>query len=208
MAQLMLVNPRKRKAKKAAPKAKRRAVAKKAHRKYRRNPIALKSTARKYRRKYRRNPIGMKGFFSPLMPAAVSAGGALALDIGWGFIASKLPLPLQSGPTGLAAKAVGALALGSLAGMVGVKKDTANQIAVGALTVVLHAAAKGAVAKAMPTLNLGGDDDSEIDGLAEYFTGDMGEYLPDNSGVGYASAGQSFDPNEMGAVGVDMPFTL
>jgi len=207
MAQLMLVNPRKRR-RKAKTTTKRRTHARRRtthkRRRYARNPIALNTTRRTrrtHRRKYRRNPIAgrgkMKGLLAPLMPAAISATGAIGLDLAWGIIGSKLPSALSTGPVKHIAKAAGALALGALAGMV-VKKDTANQLAIGALTVVLHTAMKETIQKTLPNVQLG-ENDFTMNGLAEYFPTDtmagMGEYFPTDTmqGVGYYGGGEYFE---------------
>jgi len=217
MAQLMLVNPRKRR-RKAKATTKRRTVARrrtthKRRRTYARNPIALnpsRRAKRTHRRKYRRNPIGMgrgkmKGLLAPLMPAAISATGAIGLDLAWGIIGSKLPANLGTGPIRHVAKAAGALALGALAGMI-VKKDTANQLTIGALTVVLHSAMKETIQKTMPNVQLGESESGYMNGLAEYFTepsmAGMGEYFtePAMNGVGYSGGGEYFY-NELEGMG-------
>lgn len=229
MASLMLVNPRKRRKKAKAHKRrrnpitvttrKRRKHTRKAKRRtYARNPISFSHVKRKSRRKYRRNPIGgkfnLKGLFSPVVPAAVSAVGAIGLDLAWGVIGSKLPASLSTGPVAYAAKGLGAIALGALAGMV-VKKDTANQLAIGALTVVLHGAMKEGINKFAPNVQLG--DIAEympsdpLDGLAEYVTdAGMSEYV--TPGIGYAGGGtymaQDDSISDMDGVGAVMPFSL
>lgn len=181
MAQLMLVNPRKRKS--AAKKAAKRPASKSKARRYAKNPITLNAV--KKRRKYRRNPIGggLKGITAPLMPAATAAVGAIGLDLAWGKIGGMLPDSLKSGPVRHVAKAAGALALGALAGMV-LKKDTANNLAIGALTVVLHGAMRETIQSAMPGVTLGEYDDgmNGIDGLAFYDESAL-------NGLGYSEDG-------------------
>lgn len=222
MASLMLVNPRKRRShKKAASHRKVRRNPAKAHktrkvRRYARNPIGLHGARRTHkRRKYHRNPIGgkMKGIFAPVMPAAISAVGAIGLDLAWGVVSSKLPAGLGVGPVRHVAKAAGALALGALAAMV-VKKDTANLLATGALTVVLHSAMKEGIQSVAPNVQLG---EMSVDGLAEYLpqsVDGMGEYVPSMNGLGYEGAGVSFDDGDdmagFGSMGEGnySPFTL
>lgn len=198
MAQLMLVNPRKRRAKRKTTKRKttaRRkstATAKRRTTARRRNPVAP------LRR--RRNPIrrkGLKGFIAPVMPAAISAGGALGLDLAWGVIGSRLPPALGDGPVKYVTKSIAALGLGVLAGMV-TKKTTADQLATGALTVVLHGAMRDTVSAQFPGVALGEyfDDSGNMDGLAEYFPADgMGEYFDsgDMAALEYAGGGTYFD---------------
>lgn len=197
MAQLMLVNPRKRKsaAKKAA---KRPATKRKSPRRYAKNPITLNAV--KKRRKYRRNPIGggrgLKGITAPIMPAATAAVGAIGLDLAWAKLGGMLPESMQVGPIRHVAKAAGALALGALAGMV-LKKDTANNLAIGALTVVLHGAMRETIQTAMPNVQLGEYDNAfaGVDGLAIY--------SPELDGLGYSEDGYTdngFD--SMNGVGI------
>lgn len=62
-------------------------------RRMRRNP----RVARVARRRFRRNPISATGFLSnTLMPAAVGAGGAVAVDMLSGYLTPYLPVSLQS----------------------------------------------------------------------------------------------------------------
>lgn len=207
MASLMLVNPRRRKkATRSTTRRRRKTTARKspARRTYRRNPI--RATRRRSTRRYRRNPIKAKGLLAPLMPAAVSATGAIGLDLAWGMIGSKLPMGMGTGPMKYVAKAAGALALGSLAAMV-TKKDTANQMAVGALTVVLHGAMKDTIQKTLPNVQLGEADFSYMDGIGEYMSlNGMGEYMSeDMAGIGYSGGGEFFaedDMTEMDGLGV------
>lgn len=133
---------------------------------YARNPINLR-----HRHKRRSNPITGKlgGIVDQIiMPAGIGAGGALTLDLIWGYL--PIPAVVKVGPMRHAAKGVGAIGLGMLAGMV-LKKDTANALALGAMTVVMYNAAREAVASFAPNIALG-----------EYLaiTGDqlnLGEYM-------------------------------
>lgn len=190
----MLVNPRKRR----KAKAKTRVAKTTAKRRYARNPIAVANP--KKRRKYRRNPIAMKGIMAPIMPAATAAAGAIGLDLAWGMIGSKLPASLSTGPVRHVVKAVGALGLGALAAMV-LKKETANNLAVGALTVVMHGAMRETLQTMNPEMKLGEYGD-EMDGFAMYVdqAGPLNEYLPMN-GYGEEIEG-------MGAMGETGPVFL
>lgn len=163
------------------------------HRKSKRksNPISVvhrktgKSvSARSWKKsKYRRNPIMSKanGIIGQVTSAGIAAAGAISLDVAWSF----LPLPdmIKVGPMRHVAKAVGAIGLGMLAGML-VKKETANSLAAGALTVVMYNAAREVLTNVAPQIALGeyvaleqptalseflsGDDDDGdvIDGIA------------------------------------------
>jgi hypothetical protein len=208
MAELMLINPRKRR-RKSKSKAVRKNPRKRrtmtalqrkyfGNRKHKRNPtVAKKSSKRRRRyavtakksRRYRRNPSGgrfnMQTFSrNTLMPSAIGAAGALGLDILMGFL--PLPPAMKVGPMRTVIKIVGAVGVGMLAGTF-VKRSTAEQIAAGAITVALYDTLKGVVQTAMPTLSLG-----EADVFSEYpslayanagqVVGDMGEYN-DNIGM-------------------------
>lgn len=214
MAELMLINPRKRrrKAKKTSAKkrhGKRRAmtalqrkyfgkrkhkriatVAKKSHK--RRRSITKHLSVRRHR-KYRRNPARGLGKFSvqgfakhTLMPSAIGAAGALGLDVLIGFL--PLPPNLKTGPMRSVVRVVGAIGLGMLAGMV-VKKETAANIAAGAVTVTLYDVLKGALQTAMPTLQLGENDVfTQYPSLAYASAGqvvdDMGMYVGEGNEMG------------------------
>ena len=65
------------------------------HRKRRRNPIA-----RHHRRARHRNPFSVGGVKSVLVPAAIGAGGAIALQIAYGYISPKLPTTMSRASAG------------------------------------------------------------------------------------------------------------
>lgn len=172
--QLLLVNPRKRRKnphrrrKSSETHAERVRAAKKgwAHRRRKRNPESRRErslAARRgwahrrhhtvHHRRRRRNPAARKmGFFSPIMPAVIAAAGALGLDLIWGY--APVPATWKTGTMGYAAKGFGALALGAVLGMV-MKKDTAEALAAGALTVTIHGALKDTIQSSMPNIQLG-----------------------------------------------------
>lgn len=105
------------------------------------------------RRRYRRNPTTMRGMINSLViPAASAGGGAILLDILWGFI--PLPGEIKTGPMRHVAKGLGAIVLGNLVGMVGSKR-LGDTMALGALTVTFHAAFREMAAQFMPQINLG-----------------------------------------------------
>jgi len=177
MAQLMLVNPRKRR------KTKRR----------RKNPVAANPRRRRTRvstrtvrhRRRRRNPISRRGIMGQIMPAATAAFGALGLDMIWGY--APIPDSLKTGPMRYVAKAAGAVALGMLAGMV-TKKSTADQMSMGALTVVLHSAMRDGMSSYMPNIALGeymGPQESLGywgSGYNPDYASGMSEYMPPANG--------------------------
>lgn len=144
MSKMLLVNPRRRR-RKTAVKRRRNPVARK-----RRAPVKRRRASTVARR--RRNPSARGIINSTVKPAALSAGGALALDVAWNY----LPLPdvLKVGPTRYLAKGAGAIALGFLAEKV-TTKSNANVLATGAMTVVLHDMAKEFLSMYWPALTMG-----------------------------------------------------
>jgi hypothetical protein len=173
MPQLMLVNPAKRrKSRRKTSSRKKRST-----RRMRRNPIARASTRRNpvkrvRRRKYRRNPIGgklsmRKVLNTQVMPALTQAGGALAVDLGYGYLSGYLPAMLTTGAARHATKGLMAILLSTVAANF-VKSTTANQMAVGALTVTIHDAAKEVLATTMPSLPLGYYNYAPVQGLNYY----------------------------------------
>lgn len=127
---LLLINPRRRKARKAKRRARSRnpmppALAKywagkgRKRRARRRNPIAA-NPRHVYRR--RRNPVSVRGIFGQIVPmtvdAAMGAAGAIAMDWAWGQINPRLPAQMQSVPgqvgIGDAVKIAATVTLGSL----------------------------------------------------------------------------------------------
>jgi hypothetical protein len=141
MAQLLLINPRKR----ARKTAKRRTVAKRRHnpvsvlaaapKRRRRNPIGLK---RVHTVRRRRNPINTRSIMGDLKTAMIGGVGAVAVDVFMGQVANPyLPTSMQivAGSIGVgdAVKMAITLAAGEF-----LKKPTkglSRQMAIGALTV-------------------------------------------------------------------------
>ena len=185
----------------ALNRGKGRSVVKTSKRRRKRNPIAVSArrTIRSHRRARRSNPItssmgrgGLVG--STIMPAAIAAGGAISLDLIWGLI--PLPDSIKVGSMRHVAKAVGAIGLGMLAGMV-VKKDTARALATGALTVVMYNAARDVLASVAPSITLG-------EHMALQPASDMQAYLTDGVsgyGDGFGGIGDDSDDYSMAGVG-------
>jgi len=127
MAEMLLINPRKRGTRKAA---KRRVVRRKnpvtAMVRRKRNPLAAmrrrrNPLARMRTRARRRNPIGgamMGGYMGQIREAVMGGAGALGMDLVYGQINSFLPAALKRVPgsigAGDAVKAVVTVALGGL----------------------------------------------------------------------------------------------
>lgn len=186
-------------------------IARKRHhakRRRRHNPISaghvatIRRTARRLSRKVhhvmrrrRHNPIRMGGMVggivhSLVMPAATATAGALVLDLAWAHL--PIPATWKAGNLQYAAKAAGAVGLALLARKV-VKRQTADAMGVGALTVIMHDAAKSILAKVVPGMNLGFYNPAFpvgiMNNVGEYM-GDTGEYV---GGMGQYVGGYDAD---------------
>jgi hypothetical protein len=127
MAEMLLINPRKRSARRSNPK--RRVVRRKnpvtAMVRRKRNPLAAMRRRRNPMasmvRRRRRNPIGgamMGGYMTQIREAVMGGAGALGMDLVYGQINNFLPTALKRVPgsigAGDAVKAVVTVALGGL----------------------------------------------------------------------------------------------
>lgn len=130
------------------------------------------------KRRYHRNPMrtGSMSSFTrhTLMPSVVGAAGALGVDVILGFL--PIPVQFKTGPMRAIVKIAGAVGIGMLASKF-MKRETAHQIAAGAITVTLYDVMKGYLQQAMPTLPL-----SEADVMFEEYPN-----------LSYAGAGQTVD---------------
>lgn len=154
MAEMLLINPRKRSRKARKTAAKRRVrrnpvspiVARK------RNPVgALK---RRVMRR-RRNPIGMgglTGYMTSIREALMGGVGAVAFDIVHGQVKRFLPVALQVTPgkigAGDAVRAIITVAVGQA--LNGVTRGFSKKAAMASLTVQAHDLLKGFVPAALP----------------------------------------------------------
>ena len=193
MAQLMLINPRKRRrgasaARMAAirPKRRRRSVARVSAPRRRRvalshNPIARRHHRHIARRRIRRNPMsaGRVGVGAQVMNGLVGGAGAALVDLVQGYI--PMPAALATGYGPYVVKG----ALGLLLGTVGRKflGNTAAKMGAGALTVAAYGAIKasGLLPGSTPMAGMGYMNPTRP--LGEYLTGPgsrMGEYLDSN----------------------------
>lgn len=153
MAEMLLINPRRRKARRANPVAKRRRVTRRRNplaavaRRRRRNPMPLVRRARnpiglaRRRVMRRRNPIGGRMGTGMLMAAIreafVGGAGAVAVDLAMGQINRYLPATLKTVPgtvgAGDAVKALITVTLGHL--LARPTRGLSRKMALGALTV-------------------------------------------------------------------------
>lgn len=112
-------------------------------------------------RRRRRNPSlrgslsSIKGSVVPMLQAGVvGAGGAIGLDLLWGFGSKYLPAQIAgSALAQYGAKLAGAILVGIAGDMI--LRGRGKAMAVGAATVVLHDAFKAQLQSSFPTLNLG-----------------------------------------------------
>lgn len=209
MAELMLVNPRRRRKASTRKKTRaRKAPAKRARRTARRrsNPVtpirrrSRRVAPRRARRTVarRRNPTGplqqlTGGDFvnKQLMPAATGAFGAIGLDILWGYV--PLPANMKVGPMRHVVKGIGAIGLGMLANMA-VRPATARQFTAGALTVVTYEAMRELVSRMMPNVPMGYySAGMAVDGMGMYTGNGLGAYIGGDTSP-YLSPGMLAEP--------------
>lgn len=178
MAQLMLINPRKRRA-----SSKRKAAAPKRRRTYKRvaaktNPVAPIRRRRHHRvavkarhhRRIRRNPIGLGGIGGQLMNAGIGAVGAVAVDTIYNYL--PLPATMKVGAVGTASKVALALAVGILGKkLVG---NSAEKMAAGSLTVIAYDLVKSFMPPSLPAPVIS----PAVSGLGYMSPGINGGYLP------------------------------
>lgn len=172
MAEILLVNPRKRRKRRKNPvrrmSAKQRRYFGKRRRRnpargLRAKPVATANPRRRRRRsvarvvsRRRRNPTlrGVTGRILPTVQSGfVGALGGLGLDVLTGFALPKLPAAVQTGLGKTAFKILSAVLVGYLGGMV--RRGWGTQLANGAMTIVLHDALKEQVAANFPAIPLG-----------------------------------------------------
>lgn len=145
MAEMLLINPRRRKARRASASGKRRVVRR------RRNPIAVVAKAPARRVVRRRNPIGLKRvsrrrrnpitlrgnvIMNEIKAALIGGSGAVAMDVLMGQINPFLPANLQRTPGALGVGDAVKLALTIAAGQLLAKptRGLSQKMAIGALT--------------------------------------------------------------------------
>lgn len=206
MGQLMLINPRKRRATKKrkirrnpAAKAAPRVAAKSNPIRRRRRPAV--AAYRSIRRRARRNPDGR--LMGQIMNAAVGGAGAVAVDVIQGYL--PLPTALRTGYMPYVVKAGLGFALGAFGR--DILGQNAARMGAGAMTVALYGALKQLTAGVLPgasvasgatVAGLGYGSPTPV--LGEYLTGPgsrmngLGAYItgtgsPDNMGMSASAFG-------------------
>lgn len=146
------------------------------------NPSPRKAHRAKAHRRAR-NPVGgfVRDFTSQLVPSAIGGLGALGVDV----LVGVLPLPdaIKTGPMRPVVRVAGAAALGFGAGMVS-NRRIGQQVAAGALTVVLYDTMKGILARTGIGAKIPGLSLYELPGVGMYDVG------PTDQPIGYYDAGQ------------------
>jgi hypothetical protein len=158
----------------------------------RRRPLARRRNPRRSyrmrRRSFRRlrNPRG--DFMSTITAGVIGAGGALLLNVVYGYVNPYLPASLQTGLVQTAVLGVGALGLGYLVGKF-VSQDIGNDVAFGGLSVVLYNAASTIAQSSGLSIT------NNLSGYADYTPRRLGAYMAAGSrpgtagfrGLGYVS---------------------
>lgn len=232
---LILINPRRRR-RRRNPKSRRRMPAglrrywaskrgtrlsNPRRRRRRRNPVVhsyrrrypVRARGRNPRRRFRahsdrrlRNPRG--DFMHTLAAGAIGAGGALLLNMAYGYVNPYLPTSMQTGLVQTGVLAVGALGLGYLVSKF-VSKDIGDDVAFGGLSVVLYNAASTVATSAGLTMA------NNLSGYADYTPRRMGAYLrgtPNTAGfrggLGYVSPAPVLRRPGMGAYMRNAPMNV
>ncbi len=181
MAQMLLVNPRKRaKRKTAKRKSTSTAVA--------RVKSRVSTGLRSIRRKYRRNPIQKTDIFGQFKDGAIGAAGALAVDIAM----AKLPIPdnLKTGQMKPIVQGLVGIGIGMAVSKFGKNKSLGKQLAGGAVTVSLYNAGRQMLAA---PLGLAGYDDQGMLGYQDSgLLGSSNEWDSDDFSMGFINPAPSF----------------
>lgn len=175
---------------------------------YRRNPVALANPVRRRRRvaRYRRNPISLGGgrggikITSLIMPAVTVGAGAVAVEIGMGFL--PLPARLKTGMARHATKGALSLALGWAVARFSSKR-LGEALALGGLTIATHDAIKEQILRMAPGVRFGQYENRMGEYMGEYLGGsgsfDDPSLVDGSAGFGYTSAGEILDAQYVGS---------
>lgn len=188
MAEILLVNPRRRKRRKTRV---RRRKSRATRRRRRSRAVAAprrrrNMSHRRVSRRRRSNP-SMRGILGRIQPAVkaglVGAAGGLGLSVALGYLSSKLPAQLQSGYGNTAVRVLGAILVGVLGDKV--LRGKGSALATGAMTVVAYTELQKLMAAQFPSVPLGDYlSFAPVVGY-DYPQGtEMGEYVDSGAGMG------------------------
>ncbi len=150
---------------------------------YRMSARRRRSNPRRRVHRRRHNPRmlsmgrGMLGAY--VVPAVIGGAGGLVLDIVWGYVSPKLPMTVQSGYAGLAAKL--AVVLGAAYAMnrfVPKFRTETHRAAIGAATVLAYGAIKGAAQSVLPATTPGLHGYIDYQSYALPGAGRLAGYMP------------------------------
>jgi hypothetical protein len=167
MSEVLFINPRhKRRTHKRKARSSMRKNPRRAHRRSHESHATRVRAARKgwRHRKLHRNPrrarrsrggtVGVKGFMGhTVIPAAVGATGAVALDVALGFL--PIPDTFKTGMMKPVIGLLGALGMGMIAAMV-VGRRQGAAVALGGATVVMYNTIKPIIQSAAPNVPMAG----------------------------------------------------
>ena len=107
-----------------------------------------------------------------VMPSLVGAGGAVGMDIAWGYLAAIPAVPdvLKTGWGRIGAKAITSVAIAALMGQVKMLRDFAQPFAIGAVTVLAYETMRQFMAQQAPNVAMDGMG-MYVDGLGYYSAG-------------------------------------
>jgi hypothetical protein len=185
--------------------ARRRVVMRNPRRRYRRRAIH-RNPHRHRHYHHKRNPFSVRGLTHALVPAAIGAGGAIALDVVYAYASPYLPASMQTGLVSSLVKLAGAIGLG-----MGARKflgrEKGNAVALGALTVTGYGVLKPLIAQFAPTIK-------GLSGYADYVNypaaGGQGisGYMPGTPGsLGFYSPASVIQSPQLGAY-INQPGSL
>ena len=143
---------------------------------------------RRQRVRARGNPVTLaKALPDIVMPSLVGAGGAVGMDIAWGYLAAipAVPEVLKTGWGRIGAKAITSIAIAAMMGQVKMLRDFAQPFAIGAVTVLAYETMRTFMAQRAPNV--------AMDGMGMYVDG-LGYYS-----AGINAGGPANNNNNMGA---------
>lgn len=147
------------------------------------------SVSRASVRRRRRNPIKIDALKSVIMPAAVQAGGGLAINLLMSYVTPYLPAQLKTGVAKDAVTLAAAVGLAMFGGKF-ISRGMAKDLAQGAATITLYNLAKSSVTQMAPAIGSRlagwGDMDYTVEGLGYY----SNALTFDEPGIGELYAGQ------------------